>query len=408
MTTHVAVRPGFAELVDLWAPVRQIGTGFQFTEGPVWHPRDHYLLFSDMPGDVRRRWDRSGVQEVMRPTNKCNGMTYDAELNLLVCEHATSSLVRERPDGRREVLASHFEAMELNSPNDVCVKSDGSIYFSDPWYGRMTIYGVERSRQLGSQGVYRIPPGGGAPQLLVDRYMFEQPNGLCFCPTEERLFVNDTVQHLIRVFDVLPEGRLGPGRVFASGIVSPSEPGVPDGMKCDAQGNVWVCGPGGVWVYSPRGDLLGKLRAPELVGNLAWGGSDWRTLFLTATYSVYAVETKVGPKIEPFMRAGAGGPARASGGASAKPVSDVRSAAAVSAGGVKRAAPGYRLDPSRCALLIQDMQNDVVMEGGAFASSGSPAHCQHQNAIGNAARLAAAARAKGIPVIHVWFLVEPG
>jgi hypothetical protein len=149
MTTHIAVRPDFAELVELWAPVRQIATGFQFTEGPVWHPRDQYLLFSDMPGDVRRRWDRSGVQEVMRPANKCNGLTYDAELNLLVCEHATSSLVRERPDGRRETLASHFEGMELNSPNDVCVKSDGAIYFSDPWYGRMPVYGVERPRQLG-------------------------------------------------------------------------------------------------------------------------------------------------------------------------------------------------------------------------------------------------------------------
>jgi gluconolactonase len=124
-------------------------------------------------------------------------------------------------------------------------------------------------------------------------------------------------------------------------------------MKCDAQGNVWVSGPGGVWVYSPRGDLLGKLRVPELVGNLAWGGSDWRTLFLTATHSVYAIDTKVGPKNEPFMRAGAGGQRRAPGGVSGQPVSDVRPAAAVSAEGVKKAAPGYRLDPSRCALLVR-------------------------------------------------------
>jgi gluconolactonase len=409
MTTHVAVRPGFADLVDLWAPVRQIGTGYQFTEGPVWHPRDHYLLFSDMPGDVRRRWDRSGVREVMRPANKCNGMTHDAELNLLVCEHATSSLVREWPDGRRETLASHFEGMELNSPNDVCVKSDGAIYFSDPWYGRMPVYGVERPRQLGFQGVYRIPPGGGAPELLVDRYLFEQPNGLCFCPTEERLFVNDTVQHLIRVFDVLSDGRLGSGRVFASGIVSPTEPGVPDGMKCDAQGNVWVCGPGGVWVYSMGGDLIGKLRISELVGNLAWGGPDWRTLFLTATHSVYAVDTKIGPRIEPYMRAGAAARAASStlGSGGSRPVSDL-APAAVSPDGVKKAPAGYRLDAERCAVLVQDMQNDVVMEGGAFAASGSPIHCRQQNAIANAARLAETARRRGVPVIHVWFVVEAG
>ncbi|WP_439572812.1 isochorismatase family protein [Phreatobacter sp.] len=402
MTTHVAVTPAFGELIDLWAPVRQLGTGFQFTEGPIWHPKDGYLLFSDMPGDVRRRWDGGGIREVMRPANKCNGMTYDGDLNLIVCEHATSTLVRERPDGRREVLASHFEGRELNSPNDVVVKSDGAIYFSDPWYGRMPVYGVERPRQLGFQGVYRIAPGGGPPQLLVDRYLFEQPNGLCFSPDEKKLYINDTVQQLIRVFEVLPSGMLGMSHVFATGIASPTEPGVPDGMKCDAMGNVWVCGPGGVWVYAPSGDLIGKVRVPELVGNLTWGGPQFRTLFLTATHSVYAVETKVGPRSEPYMVAGGGsrpGPAARTDGAAA---------ATIARNGAQKCAPGYALDASRCALIVQDMQNDVVMEGGAFASSGSPAHCREQNAIQNGARLAAAARARGVPVIHVWFVVEPG
>lgn len=399
MTTHTAISPSFAELLDLWAPVRQLGSGFEFCEGPVWHPREQHLLLSDMPGDVRRRWDPSGVREVKRPANKCNGMTYDADLNLIVCEHATSSLIRERPDGTREVLASQFEGQELNSPNDVVVKSDGSIYFSDPWYGRMPVFGVERPRQLGFQGVYRIPPGGGEPQLLVDRYLFDQPNGLCFCPTEDRLFVNDTVQHNIRVFDILPDGRLGPPRIFASGIVSTTEAGVPDGMKCDAKGNIWVTAPGGVWIYSIKGELIGKLRVPELVGNLAWGGPDWRTLFLTATHSLYSIETRVGPRLEPFMKAR---------GNTASSGSDARPAAIMGRKGISKASPGYRLEASRCALLIQDMQNDVVMEGGAFASSGSPAHCHEQNAISNAGRLAKAARQRGIPVIHVWFVVEPG
>jgi gluconolactonase len=412
MTTHTAVAPAFAELIDLWAPVRQIGSGFEFTEGPVWHPRENYLLFSDMPGDIRRRYDRGGVQTAMQPANKCNGMTYDADLNRIVCEHSTSAVVRERPDGRRETIATHFEGRELNSPNDVVVKSDGAIYFSDPWYGRMPVYGVERPRQLGFQGVYRIPPGGGAPELLVDRYMFEQPNGLCFCPDESKLYINDTVQQNIRVFEVLPNGKLGMSRIFASGIHSPVEPGVPDGMKCDERGNVWVCGPGGVWVYSPRGELIGKVRVPELVGNLAWGnsltgGADWRTLYLTATHSVYAVETRIGPRVEPYMRGNGGSRAAAGASASAGPSASVP-AASVAPSAVKKKEPGYALDPARCALIIQDMQNDVVMDGGAFASSGSPIHCREQNCIANIARLADAARARGIPVIHVWFVVEHG
>ena len=177
---HDAVRPEFRSLIDEHAPVRQVGSGFIFTEGPIWHPRDHYLLFSDMPGDTRRRWDKSGVREVMSPSNKGNGMTYDAALNLLVCEHSTSSVARFSPDGRREVIASHFEGKELNSPNDICVSASGSVYFTDPWYGRMPHYGVERPRQLGWQGVFRIRPGqeGREPDLLVDRYLFSQPNGL--------------------------------------------------------------------------------------------------------------------------------------------------------------------------------------------------------------------------------------
>ena len=395
--THATLRPEFEDLIDPYAPVGQVGTGFTFTEGPVWHPVDQYLLFSDMPADVRRRWDAErGVAEVRRPSNKCNGMTYDADLNLIVCEHATSLLVRERPDGRREVLASHFERQELNSPNDVCVRSDGSIYFSDPWYGRMPGFGVERPRQLGFQGVYRVPPGGGAPQLMVERRLFDQPNGLCFSPDEKLLYVNDTAQTLIRVFDVAADGSLSNGRIFASGIRSSLEEGVPDGMKCDQRGNVWVTAPGGVWVYAPAGDLIGKVRAPEKVANLAWGGADFRTLFMTATHSVYRVATKVGPRREPYMNAQARG-------AGAPPAAETRQSSPAPA-----LAKSSTLEPRRCALIIQDLQNDVISEGGAFAASGSPAHARTQNVVENVRRLASAARARGVAVIHVWFVVEPG
>ncbi|HMQ56943.1 MAG TPA: isochorismatase family protein, partial [Rhizobiaceae bacterium] len=387
---HEALRPQFRQLIDEHAPVRQIGSGFTFTEGPIWHPRDQYLLFSDMPGDVRRRWDRAGVREVMRPSNKGNGMTYDRDLNLIVCEHATSSVARFSPDGRREVLVSHFEGKELNSPNDVVVKSDGSIWFTDPWYGRMPHYGVERPRQLGWQGVFRIRPGqvGGDPQLVVDRYQFTMPNGLCFCPDESKLYVNDTEQANIRVFDVAGDGTLKNGRIFASGIRDAMKPGVPDGMKCDAQGNIWVTAPGGLWVYDPGGALIGKVSIPELPANLHWGGADWRTLFVAASTSVYAVDVKIGPRNEPFMRSDAG---------ASRQVAASRETAPSVPGGLS-------LDASRCALIIQDMQNDVVMEGGAFASSGSPQHCREQNAIENARRLAERCRRLGIPVIHVWFV----
>ena len=388
--THTALRSEFEQLIDVYAAVGQLGTGFTFTEGPIWHPADHYLLFSDMPADVRRRWDaRGGVREVRRPSNKHNGMTYDADLNLIVCEHATSSLVRERPDGRREVLATHFDGQELNSPNDCCVHSSGAIYFSDPWYGRMPVYGVERPRQLGFQGVYRIPPSGGAPQLLVDRTRFEQPNGVCFSPDEKFLYVNDTVTCMIWVFEVNADGSLSNGRIFASGLRSELEPGVPDGMKCDAQGNIWCTAPGGVWVYAPSGSLLGKVRVPELVSNLTWGGDDWHTLFMTATHSVYTVRTKVGPRPEPYMRSKGAGTSQ-------------RAAANVAHNGE------LRLDPARCAMIIQDLQNDVIMDGGAFAESGSPAHAKQQNVVENVRRLADAARARGVIVIHVHFVVEPG
>ena len=399
---HSALRREFSELLDLEAPVERLAGGFTFTEGPIWHPRDQYLLFSDMPADVRRRYDeRGGVREVMKPSNKCNGMTYDADLGLVVCEHATSSLIRER-DGRREILASHFEGKELNSPNDVCVRSDGSIYFSDPWYGRMPVYGVERPRQLGFQGVYRIPSGGGEPQLVVDRNLFEQPNGLCFSPDERLLYVNDTVRALIRVFDVNADGSLGPDRIFASGIRSELEPGVPDGMKCDGAGNIWVTAPGGIWLYSRSGALLGKVRVPELVANLHWGKADWRTLFICATHSLYAVRTKIGPRVEPFMRASTSGTTAS---VSSLASSSSQPERASASGGVNT---GLRLDPSRCALIIQDMQKDVMMDGGAFASSGAPQHAREQNVVENIRRLAEVCRSRGVMIIHVWFVVEPG
>jgi gluconolactonase len=302
--TLEALDPIFHSLIDSNAGLRRVGSGFVFTEGPIWHPKERSLLFSDIPASIRRRFDGKQIVEQANPSNKGNGMTYDGGLNLLVCEHATSSVVRFKGGaaGPREVVASHFEGKELNSPNDIVVAKDGAIYFSDPTYGRMPVYGVERASELGFQGVYRIAPGGGDPKLAVERDMFTQPNGLCFSPDESLLYVNDTDQANIRVFDVMA-GQLENMRIFASGIADPAKPGAPDGMKCDEKGNIWVTAPAGLWVYSPAGKLVGKIAIPEFAANLHWGGPDWRTLFITASTSLYALDTLVGPHREAFMAA---------------------------------------------------------------------------------------------------------
>jgi gluconolactonase len=279
-------------LVDEEAPIEQIATGFTFTEGPIWMP-DGSLHFSDMPADKRRRWHPDeGVTVLRDPSNKCNGMTLDSDGNLIVCEHVTSSVVRERPDGTRETLATHWGDKELNSPNDVIVASDGSIIFSDPTYGRMPVFGLEREQELDFQGVYRIPAGGGDPQLLVDD--FGQPNGLCFSPDESLLYVNDTERAHIRVFDVGPDHRLSNGRAFAENIGDGDlAKGVVDGMKVDEQGNIYVTGPEGIWVFGSDGEHLGTIRVQEPTGNLNWGDDDWRSLYIAASASVYRVRMKV-------------------------------------------------------------------------------------------------------------------
>jgi gluconolactonase len=297
--------PAFLELVNEDAELERLGTGFTFTEGPLWNP-DGFLLFSDMPGDVRRRWDaENGVTEVANPSNKGNGMTFDLDGKLIVCEHVTSSVVRMDPDGTgsgREVIASHYGDRELNAPNDVVVKSDGAIYFSDPTYGRMPGFGIEREQDLDFQGVYRIPPGGGDTQLLADD--FGQPNGLCFSTDESLLYVNDTEKAHIRVFDVQDDGTVANSRVLADGIGTASlEIGdLVDGMKLDERGNIWVTGPGGVLAFSPEGEHIGTIQVPEPVGNLNWGGPDWNWMFIPATSSVYRIECKVSGNRLHYMR----------------------------------------------------------------------------------------------------------
>jgi gluconolactonase len=302
----------FADLIDPDAELTCLGTGYEFTEGPVWVPAEKALLFSDIPGDTRWRWTQQGGMEVdLRPTFKGNGMALDSDGNLLVCEQVSSCLVRFR-GGRRELVAFHHGGVYLNSPNDVITRgADGSIYFTDPDYGRWNDWiGCERSKDgstsvsgLGFRGLYRVPPGGGDLELLVGEDEFEEPNGLCFSPDERLLYVNDSSARNVKVFDVSADGSLGPSRVIAEGIGTgvPREGNV-DGMECDELGNVWVTGPGGVWVLTPDGEHIGTVATPEVCGSLCWGGEDLRSLFLMTSTTVHVTRTKVGPAPLPPFR----------------------------------------------------------------------------------------------------------
>ena len=231
-----------------------------------------------MPGDVRRKYTPgSGVVEVMRPARKCNGMTYDADLNLLVCEHVTSQLVRERPTAAREILAYHYEGKYLNSPNDVIVTLGRDDLLLRPVvrpHARLRHRARARARLPG-----RLPdPAGRRPgrarSLLLPKDEFDQPNGLCFSPDEKLLYINDTPRAHIKVFDVNADGTLSNGRMFFEGIgTGVIEEGIPDGMKCDERGNIWVTGPQGVWVISPDGRAARhRSRCPRPSATTRWGG----------------------------------------------------------------------------------------------------------------------------------------
>jgi gluconolactonase len=297
-------RPEIEALVDPQTEFRQLAEGFLFTEGPIWNQDGAYLLFSDIQNDTRWRWSESdGATIVARPNWVGNGMVYDADGNLLVCEHITSCVTRIRPNGDRNIASFHYRGTYLNSPNDVVTRSDGSIYFSDPDYGRWDHpVGVKRPFELGFHGVFRVPPDGGETELVVARDEFDQPNGLCFSPDESVLYINDA--HRVKAFDVASDGSLHHGRVFHSDMASDAIPGDgnPDGMKCDEHGNVWCTARGGIWVIAPSGDLLGIIETPEVTANLAWGGPDWRSLYLCTSTTLHVLETKVASTPLPYHR----------------------------------------------------------------------------------------------------------
>ena len=276
------------DVVDANAAIATLESGFSFTEGPIWHPQERHLTFSDIPANKLFRWSESaGLALFREPSNMANGNTYDHAGRMLSCEHATSRVTRTEADGAITVLASHYEGKELNSPNDIVVRKDGTIWFTDPTYGRQGHTGVAREPELDFRGVYCLNPQDGALTLAAQD--FDMPNGLAFTLDHASLYVADTPRMHIRKFDVLAGGSLAGGAVFAKSTGDGL--GAPDGLKIDSAGHVFCAGPGGVHIYHPAdGACLGVIETPKFCANFAWGGESLRTLFLTASDCLHCIE----------------------------------------------------------------------------------------------------------------------
>ncbi|MFQ6029733.1 MAG: SMP-30/gluconolactonase/LRE family protein [Dehalococcoidia bacterium] len=287
-----AASPGFNRIVDPEAKLDRIAHGHIFTEGPVWNTRDKSLVYVDIIGDTIWKWQPGvGATPLVHPSGKVNGLTYDRQGRLLIAGWTSRSITRMDPDGSIATLASRYQGKKLNTPNDIVVKSDGMIYFTDPPGGLYIVaMGVDDLQQyLDYSGVYKLDPESGDLTLVTD----DVPgcNGLAFSADESKLYVNDTAARHIKVFDVKPDGTLGPGRIFA--VLEGEEPGIPDGMKVDTEDNVYCTGPGGVWVMDSAGNYLGRILVPEHASNMAWADEDWKTFYITGRSSVFRIRCKI-------------------------------------------------------------------------------------------------------------------
>lgn len=275
----------FFKLVPAKTKIRRIATGFIFTEGPLWHQKQ-FLLFSDIPENTIWKLGNNGKPEVFRkPSYNANGLTLDNQGRLIICEHGSRCVTRIEHDGSRTLLADTYKGKQLNSPNDVIVKSDGAIYFTDPPYGI-----TPEQQEQPFQGVYRIAPEGGGPILLTDA--FSRPNGLAFSADEKKLYIsNSEPERYIGVFDIRRDGTLYNGQIFQD--MNINIPGHPDGMKLDRAGNIYCTGPGGIWVIDSHGNHLGTIVTPETPANCAWGDDDRQSLYITARTSIYKIRVNV-------------------------------------------------------------------------------------------------------------------
>jgi gluconolactonase len=301
-----------AKRIDKYAPeldnvistseqIQELGSGFGVggnTEGPVWWKEGGYLLFSEIGKDRRLKYTPGqGVDVVRENTNGANGLTRDQQGRLVICEGWTRRVTREEHDGSFTVMANSFQGRRLNKPNDIVVKSNGAIYFTDPW----NIQPPPEQWDLTFNGVYRISPDRGTISLLIDHFVI--PNGLAFSPDEGVLYINDSRRRSIFAFEVLPNGMLArqSERLFAD--LSGDEPGGPDGMKVDVAGNVYCGGSGGIWIIDPRGKKLGRIvHGQPNTTNMAFGGDDWKTLYFTTRSTLGSVKVKIAGVTVPLPR----------------------------------------------------------------------------------------------------------
>jgi gluconolactonase len=275
--------PSFWKLISKDAKLETVATGFGFTEGPVWD-KSGFVYVSDEETNKILRVYPDGHKEELIALGDPDGNTYDRQLRLIDTASVLRAIIRITPDGKYTVLADHFEGKKLNSPNDVVIGPDGAIYFTDP-----TLDLVKgETQEIPYQGVYRLDDSGKVTLLTKD---LTQPNGLAFSPDGKHFYVDDSAEKNIRVYDVRSDGTLENGRIFGEEKGNKGE-GVPDGMRVDRKGNIFVTGPKGIWVWDPQGNHIGTIEMPEQPANLAWGEPRYDTLYITATHSVYKLRTK--------------------------------------------------------------------------------------------------------------------
>ncbi len=275
--------PAFWKLIPKQAKLETVATGFGFTEGPVWD-KSGFVYVSDEEINKIFRVYPDGHKEELIALGDPDGNTYDRQLRLIDTASVLRAIIRITPDGKYTVLADHFDGKKLNSPNDVVIGPDGAIYFTDP-----TLDLVKgETQEIPYQGVYRLDDSGKVTLLTKD---LTQPNGLAFSPDGKHFYVDDSAEKNIRVYDVQSDGTLANGRIFGEEKGNKGE-GVPDGMRVDRKGNIFVTGPKGIWVWDPQGHHIGTIAMPEQPANLAWGDPHYDTLYITATHGVYKLHTK--------------------------------------------------------------------------------------------------------------------